>query len=317
MMTHSSERESFDILFPKEDEFVAFTKIVRESLQLSDIFTHEIHLIKGDGTPFIADISIVRIDPAETGGGYVATICDITARKEAEEALKKAQLDLIQSEKMSALGRFSSGIAHEIRNPLANIVSSSQYCLSKNGSQMDLIREYLEIILRNAGNANRIIKGLLDFAKPRQMTLHPGNIGDVLHNACDSVKARCTKQNVQVKIVIPMELPFISIDEMRMEEVFLNIIANALDAMPTGGHLLIKAFPDIENREMVVKFTDTGSGILPEHLDKVFEPFFTTREEGVGLGMCMVHQVIKYHGGSININSCPGRITEVELRLPF
>ncbi|MBN1902136.1 response regulator [Candidatus Sumerlaeota bacterium] len=317
MSSPSSEGENFKVLFTREDEFNAFKKKARESFQKTDIFSREIDLVKGDGSPFIADISIVRIDPAETGGGYVATISDITARKKAEKALKQAQQELVQSEKMSALGRFASGVAHEIRNPLANIVSSAQYCLSKKQAHNDIIREYLEIMLRNAENANKIIKQLLDFAKPRQMTMQPADIQRILLDVHDSVKARCARQNVQMKIDIPMKLPFVSIDEMSMEEAFLNMIANALDAMPEGGHLLIRAYVDVFKSEMVIKFIDSGSGIQPEHLDKVFEPFFTTREDGVGLGMCLVHQIIKRHGGTIKIGSCPHKMTEVQVCLPL
>jgi PAS domain S-box-containing protein len=317
MSSLGMEYESFSVLFPKQDVFEAFVEKVRQSLTISEIHIEEAQLIKGDGIVFPAEIYIVRINPAETGGGFVATITDLTARKKAEAALKKAQQELIQSEKLSSLGRFASGIAHEIRNPLGNIVASAQYCLSKKEGQNSLIREYLEIILRNAENANKIIKLLFDFAKPRSVNLRPADIEKVIKRACDSVKGRCSQQHIRLTCNVPRQYPPILIDDSSLEEAFSNLITNALDAMPQGGDLTLTAYMDLRSQDIVVKFRDTGKGIPPENMDKIFEPFFTTKENGVGLGMSLVHQIVKYHGGRIALQTKVGEFTEVEVRFPI
>lgn len=249
--------------------------------------------------------------------GCVHIAKDITARKKAEEALKLAQQELIQSEKLSAIGRFASGIAHEIRNPLGNIMACAQYCLGKKEILVDPVEEYLNIIVRNAVTANKTIKDLLDFARPRTTTLKPGDIAEVVKTLRDLVKPRCTKQNVKLVCRISPEIPLAQIDPDQLLAAFLNFATNSLDAMPEGGRLSIMVNPNFRKKETVIRFKDTGFGIPRENIDKIFEPFFTTKDEGVGLGMSLVHQIITSHGGKVSVKSNPGEFTEFNVHLPF
>ncbi|MBU1614111.1 PAS domain-containing sensor histidine kinase, partial [bacterium] len=208
------------------------------------------------------------------------------------------------------------GIAHEIRNPLGNITAAAQFCLDKYKLHQ-LARKHLKIILRNAENANKIVKDLLDFARPTEISFKLGHISEVISSACNLVKARCSRQRVRLTRRCSRQLPQVLLDEKQLEAAFLNFILNALEAMPNGGRLTITAYPDSQNNEVEVRFSDTGEGISEEKLNEIFTPFFTTKEEGVGLGLCLAHQVISYHKGKINIKSKVGQGTEVKVMLPI
>ncbi len=223
---------------------------------------------------------------------------------------------LLYQERVAGIGELAAGVAHEIRNPLANITASAQFCLSKYKVH-ELARKHLRIILRNSEHANAIVKDLLDFAKAGEISFKLGYIGELLDDVCNLVKTRCSKQRVRLTKRWSRRLPPILFDRKRLEEAFLNFISNSLDAMPDGGRLAITAYPDSENNEVVVSFADTGNGIPRENMDKIFNPFFTTKENGVGLGLCVAHQVISYHKGKVNIVSNEGQATEVVVKLPI
>ncbi|MBU0568389.1 PAS domain-containing sensor histidine kinase, partial [bacterium] len=140
---------------------------------------------------------------------------------------------------------------------------------------------------------------------------------EVISSACNLVKARCSRQRVRLTRRCSRQLPQVLLDEKQLEAAFLNFILNALEAMPNGGRLTITAYPDSQNNEVEVRFSDTGEGISEEKLNEIFTPFFTTKEEGVGLGLCLAHQVISYHKGKINIKSKVGQGTEVKVMLPI
>lgn len=207
----------------------------------------------------------VTVDPllSDDGSltGAVHIMSDITELKRTEDELKAAyqeleaaQQELIQSETLAALGEFAVGVAHEIRNPLTNISASAQYCLSKQHSQ-EQIKKYLNMILRNSERANRIIKDLLDFAKPRQLSLTSGDVVQIIEKACSLTETQRSGQEVHLEKKYPETLPKVMMDEKQIAQVFINLILNALDAMGKGGTLSIRAYP--EGEELVITFVDT------------------------------------------------------------
>lgn len=235
--------------------------------------------------------------------------------RRAYEELKKTQQILIQSEKLAALGRFSSGVAHEIRNPLANISASAQICIRKYAGD-DNLKRYLEIILRNANNANQIIKELLDFASPKNMDFGVGDLNKIFNRILALIKPRCEDQKVTVVIQIPENFPKMKMNYKKLEEAFLNFISNSIEAMEQGGLLEISARHHRGANEILITIRDTGHGISSDIKDKVFEPFFTTKDYGTGLGLSIAYQTIRSHLGRVSIESEPGKGTSVEIRLP-
>lgn len=243
--------------------------------------------------------------------------------RQANEQLKKEiaerkQLEnqLIRSERLAGVGELAAGIAHEIRNPLGNISSSAQICLSKYKPDKQ-IKEFLDIIQEESEKANAIIKGLLDFANPREVKLESADICCVIKKVLNCVDARFQENNVQVELNCPENIPSIMLDEKWLQQALQNFILNSIQAMTGGGKLLISAQFDLKNNDLLVIIQDNGKGIPQENMSKIFDPFYTTREDGVGLGLSLCHQIISDHQGKMQIESEEGKGTKVCLTFPI
>lgn len=234
---------------------------------------------------------------------------EIAERKELEN-------QLIRSERLAGVGVLAAGIAHEIRNPLGNISSSAQICLSKYNPK-DQTKEFLEIIQEESEKANAIIKGLLDFANPREVKLKKGSICSVIKNILNSVNARCIENNIEVEINCPATIPRVMLDEKWLEQAFMNLVLNAIQAMSAGGKLKVMATADFSKKEVLVTIKDTGVGISKENLTKIFDPFYTTKEDGVGLGLSLCHQIITDHNGQMQVESKINKGTVIKLSFPI
>ncbi|HWA07116.1 MAG TPA: PAS domain S-box protein [Ignavibacteria bacterium] len=250
------------------------------------------------------------------------SVQDITEIKLVEEELRKtnaklieAQKELIHNEKLAALGRFSSGIAHEIRNPLANISALAQL-LEKSKIEDEKMKKHLKYILVNSDIANKIIKDLLNFASPEDLIYDNFPASELLENTMNSVEARCSEKHITLSKDISPELPVIHADKVKLENALLNFISNAIDAIDNKGSISVKAREDKIKHWIIIDIIDNGKGIPQENLDKIFEPFFTTKETGTGLGLGLAYQYIKSHNGILNIFSEPGKGTHVEIKLP-
>lgn len=246
---------------------------------------------------------------------------EVEIRIQKEEELKKLyyelremQKEMVHQEKLTALGRFASGIAHEIRNPLANISSLAQF-MAKSKTLDDKAKERLDYILININLANKIIKDLLQFASPDDINFKEGSINKILNELYESVKSRCEDKKMNCIIELDDSIPDFELNEEKLYSAFLNFITNSIDAVSEGGKLEIKSVRDGNNVNIIV--ADTGSGIPAENLDKIFEPFFTTKDEGTGLGMGLAYSIIKSHRGEIKITSEVNKGTIVKIILPL
>ncbi|MEO8666625.1 MAG: PAS domain S-box protein [Ignavibacteria bacterium] len=250
------------------------------------------------------------------------TAHDITEIKRVEEELLRANLklvetqkELIHNEKLAALGRFSSGVAHEIRNPLANIASLTQMVLKADIDERN--KKRLRYILTNSEIANDIIKSLLNFASPGDLNFTSINIEGILNNIIESVDARMSEKNIMIIKDIPEDLPSLRLDRLKIENAVMNFISNSIDAMPNGGTLTVRVIEDKVCKTLNLDIIDTGIGISPENMDKILEPFFTTKDEGVGLGMGLAYQAVKQHNGTFRIQSTEDKGTHIEIKLPI
>ncbi|MEW6002855.1 MAG: ATP-binding protein [Nitrospirota bacterium] len=227
----------------------------------------------------------------------------------------KLEEQLLHSERLAGIGELVAGIAHEIRNPVGNIKAAAQLCLKKYEPD-EGIRKYLKVILKNSNRVNRVVKDLLTLAKPREASFKIGYIDKVINSICGLVNARCLKQHIRLAKRFPRRLPRIFLDEKLLEEAFLNLILNALDAMPKGGRLAITAYYDHNAEETIIGFVDSGCGISDDNLSRIFDPFFTTKKDGTGLGLSLAQRIVELHRGKIHIESKPDYGTEVTVRLP-
>lgn len=213
--------------------------------------------------------------------------------------LAEAQQALKQSEKLASMGQLSAGIAHELNNPLGVITMYSNILKEEAGLQSPMSKD-LSLIAEQAERCKNIVGGLLNFARKSQLNLSEVNISDFLKHSLESV---IIPENVKVSISSTLANPFISIDPEQMMQVFTNLEKNAFEAMPGGGRLTIQLFDQAE--QIVALFKDTGTGIKKENMDKIFTPFFTTKEigKGTGLGLPLIYGIIKMHKGHITVKS--------------
>lgn len=245
---------------------------------------------------------------------------EVETRIQKEEELKKLynelremQKEMLHKEKLTALGRFASGIAHEIRNPLANISSLAQF-MAKSKTLDDKAKERLDYILININLANKIIKDLLQFASPNDINFKPGNINKILNELYESVKVRCSEKEVKCQLKLDDSIPEFEINDEKLYSALLNFITNSIDAVQAGGVIEISSKNEKDSVEIVI--SDTGAGIPSENLDKIFEPFFTTKDEGTGLGMGLAYSIIKSHMGEIKLTSELNKGTIITINLP-
>jgi signal transduction histidine kinase/NAD-dependent dihydropyrimidine dehydrogenase PreA subunit len=232
--------------------------------------------------------------------------------------LRETQQQLIQSEKMASVGQLAAGVAHEINNPLGTILLYSHMILEKL-EQKDDRREELDTIAKEAARCRDIVRGLLDFARQRKLQVENVNVNKILEEALSLEAAQPSFQKVKVLITLDPSLPPTGGDPVQLKEVFLNILSNAVEAMPEGGAVTVSSrFLDGAARQIEVMIRDTGQGIPPENLDKIFMPFYTTKKigQGTGLGLAIAYGIVKMHRGAIEVKSKVGEGTAFWVKLP-
>jgi len=221
-----------------------------------------------------------------------------------QKELEETQMKLFQSEKMSSLGKLAAGIAHEINNPLGGIMIFAETIL-EDLEENDAIREDLQRIASEARRCKNIVKGLLEFSRQTGNTMSFYNINDLIEQGMVLLENQAIFHNIDVIKEYDKDLPLVKCDSARLKQVFINITQNAIDAMGAKGTFTIKTGINKERQRVEIEFSDTGSGVPKEIRQKIFDPFFSTKEvgKGTGLGLSMSYGIIKDHGGTINVKS--------------
>ena len=207
-------------------------------------------------------------------------------------------------------------MAHEVRNPLNATVIHLELLkqqLGQNASAGAL--EHLDIIAAQIRRLDEVVQGFLKFIRPQDLRLQPASLASLVDDIMPVVNAEAQKTGVEVRVEIPRELPDISADPVMLEQALLNVALNACQAMPNGGRLRI-AGAALPGNRIEVLCEDTGTGIPPEHLDKIFNLYFTTKPGGTGIGLAMVYRIVQLHDGEVEVQSIPGRGTTFRLLLP-
>jgi two-component system sensor histidine kinase HydH len=229
--------------------------------------------------------------------------------------LRKTEAQLIRSEKLAALGQLAAGIAHEIRNPLTSI-NILIHSLRDKPSEEERRQEDLRVIEEEIHRINEIVDQFLRFAKPAPPLLQEADVLSLFEETLHLLKPQIEKNRISVQKEFP-SLPPTVLDREQMKQVILNLLLNALQAMPGGGRLRLSAQVLEDNRWIQLSIQDTGVGILPEDMNKLFDPFFSTKEGGVGLGLSIAHRILDQHRGKIQAESTPGQGTLFTLWLPI
>ena len=256
------------------------------------------------------NFTITAIDD-EAPLGFVMLIRDITQNRKLTE-------EKIESERVSALTMLAAGVAHELGNPLNSITIHLQLLerrLRKMGPAGAKLQEHLDVALAEIKRLDFIITQFLSAIRPTTPQVQPLILNDLLRESLAFLKPELDQHRVRVRTELRADLPAMPLDGNQIKQAFYNLIRNACQAMPDGGTLTIATtFNDDEVR---VSFTDTGKGISAEHLGSLFQPFFTTRGTGTGLGLMIVRRIIRDHGGEIDIESRLGQGTRFTLFLPL
>lgn len=220
---------------------------------------------------------------------------------------------LARAEKLSSLGEMAAGISHEIRNPLG-IIRSSAELLKKKAAKVDPTNTIPDIIVEESSRLNSIITDFINYAKPRSPNIAPCRVEEVIEKNITFLEAQMNKQGYIIEKKYQNSLPQIMADSNMLYQSFLNILINAMQAMPNGGRILVELSSN--DHLLTVHFDDEGKGIPPENLEKIWDPFFTTKDMGTGLGLGIVKNIIESHGGSIQIVNRPVRGARVTIELP-
>jgi signal transduction histidine kinase/CheY-like chemotaxis protein len=280
-----------------------------------------LRLKRADGMPVWVELTARAEAPDETGELRVeALMRDVSERKKLDDETRDLYHQLLQAEKMAALGQTISGVAHELNNPLATILSWAER-LSQKPTNDDAVRRGLETILNESERAARIVRNLLTFARKRQTTRA---MVDINHVVRETLALRAYDQrvsNISVLDALAAGLPLVFADGYQVQQVLLNLIINAEQAMLSAhgrGVLVVRSWHDADRETVILEINDDGPGVPEEVQPKIFDPFFTTKEvgQGTGLGLTVAYAIVQEHGGRIRLESRPQRGASFFVELP-
>ncbi|MGQ9852113.1 MAG: PAS domain S-box protein [Candidatus Oleimicrobiaceae bacterium] len=279
------------------------------------------------GKPVHIGFSVApRLDDSNRRVGTIISFRDISE-------IKRLQAEMIKMDRLASLGVLASGIAHEIKNPLAGIKTMAQ-SLQEETDPSDFRREYLERIVRQVDRLDALLRTFFSFARPQPPVRRLHHLQDVLQEVIALVGQKMRSKGIELVTSFAEDLPPIFADFDQIQQVFLNLLLNAVDAIDGQGTIRITARPVVttlkaidrrrgmlptllqETRFVEVNVADTGCGIAAEHLGRVFDPFFTTKPEGTGLGLSIVYRILSEHGGEIRVESQKGKGTTFTLLIP-
>ncbi|MEO7675012.1 MAG: ATP-binding protein [Pyrinomonadaceae bacterium] len=269
----------------------------------------EASLMTPDGFAVRIGYSISQLFSEDNeASGWIITFQDLTEIRSMEESVRR-------KERLAAVGRVGAGLAHEIRNPLGAMRGAIQV-LESNTPKESIQADLMGIILRESDRLNSIITNFLSYAKPKV-----GNFSEI--DACEAIRDTIkllrhspdVNETHQLEHLLPPQPVFISADATQLKQIFWNLARNAIQAMPGGGRLSIKLEP-ISNNRVRIMFEDSGTGMSPESVEQLFEPFSNSTSGGTGLGLSIVYQIIRDHNGTINVRSIEGEGSVITVELP-
>jgi PAS domain S-box-containing protein len=322
---------SSDVVAPADAEYIERTLT---TVKHNSDHHQEWELRRKDGSVLGVEVMATNMPD----GNILAMVRDITERKLAEEALretnrhleetlvdlhvKKDELarttqQLWQASKLATMGELAASIAHELNNPLATVSLRTETLLMQIPADADQ-RKPLEIIAREVDRMASLVDNLLQFTRRSTRQVSTVDVRQEIENTVELVHYHLRSRNIEVIQDFDEPLPTVQADRQQLCQLFLNLLTNASDAMPQGGRLTMRATSRAPEGGVAIDFADSGEGITPENLEKVWEPFFTTKPEGkgTGLGLAICRRIVEEHGGTMNIISQIGEGTTVRMILP-
>lgn len=340
----------FSCFYLPEDIAIGKPSLALQIASTKGQFQAEGWRLRKDGSRFWADVATTALrDEVGVLRGFAKVTRDVTERKRADaqlrkahaelkhshEVLKETQLQLIQAAKMESIGRLAAGVAHEVKNPLAIILQGLEF-VSERMPKDEKSQRFLQYIRDAVHRADSVIRGLLEFSVPRSLELAEGSMNDVVDRALLLVKHELDRHHVTIIKELSEDLPTVRLDCHKMEQVMVNLMMNAVQAMPEGGTVTVRThtkqmtsashrvgsrradYFSIGDMVVVTEVDDTGPGIPPHAFSKIFDPFFTTKPtgQGTGLGLTVTRNIIEMHGGVIELRNREEGGVRVTVLLP-
>jgi len=318
------------------EEGLSLARQIRRKLFLGETVEqpYEQRLIRRDGTEAILKLTSNLMREGDKLKGFQNIARDVTREKEIQDRLratyrelseshqrlKESQEQLIQAEKLTSLGQLAASIAHEVNNPLSGVLAYTQLLAKKvrgNNIPKEVALQYLSKMEAELTRSTKLIRHLLDFARQSPPAFRQLNLNDVVNRAFDLAAHSAELQHIQTVKELDPSLPHLMADFDQLHQVCTNLILNAIQAMPQGGKLTLRT--SVDNGQLKMEVQDTGCGISPKNMRKLFTPFFTTKHEvkGVGLGLAISYGIIQRHHGRIEVQSKEGEGTTFTIYLPL
>jgi len=288
------------------------------------LYFYETNILDRDGNSIPVQINATALFEDREEVGMVCFVRDLREMKMLEEQNSNHER-LLHQDKLISLGRLAASVVHEINNPLAGILNYIRLMKKKlkkepvPGSEtVKKFSEYLELVEGETERCSKIVSNLLAFSRRSELEFKRFNINELIEKCIILSKHKMDLQNIRVEKRLSSQIPEIMGDFNQIQQCLINLIFNAIDAMPNGGTLTIEIIHDRKDAVVQIKVMDTGKGISPEDISRIYEPFFTTKAEGqgLGLGLSTVKGIIERHKGKISVKSELGRGTEFTIQLP-
>jgi PAS domain S-box-containing protein len=316
--------KSSDVLGNKAKELVADNHAPDERpfLAIAQAVTEEggpqaeVELCRSDGATFLASVAMTPIRKAEGELlGYLIISKDLTAERRNEEHLRQLRARLAHNEKIAALGRMAAQVAHEVKNPLAGLRLYSLHLKGKltgklAASEMALVDKIIDGINKLSDTAEQV----LNFARPITLTRHRVDVNRIISDSLALLEPQLAAKKIEVKLSLAKPYADALIDEASMRSTLINLMLNSIQAMTEGGELMVSTTTSEER--VLLSIADTGCGMTEDQMCNVFEPFYTTKSQGLGLGMSFASKVIERHGGKVSIQSRVNEGTCIKISLP-
>jgi two-component system sensor histidine kinase HydH len=287
-----------------------FVELVEELKKNNKNIAKELEIDLGEHGKVYLDIHMsILEDNSGTLLGYIILFRDLSEVQELKEEVER-------STRLASIGRLAAGVAHEIRNPLSSIKGFATY-FGERYRDIPEDKDTAGIMVNEVERLNRVISQLLEFARPLDIKKEAVDIKTIINHSAKMIERDAAEKEIKVRVDIPPEIPQIDIDSDRINQVFLNLFLNSIEAMDSGGELSVTVKYKAKSELMKITVADTGKGINPDELGNIFDPYFTTKQSGTGLGLAIVHRIIESHNGEIKVESTPGKGTIVNIALPL
>jgi PAS domain S-box-containing protein len=292
-----------------DDDKQSVVRIIDGVFQTGEVYQAYKLCVQGtDGNPRYVNLSASQlVNGSGERLGLVVIFEDVTREIDMEDQFRRMS-------ELASIGQLAASIAHELRNPLSSIKGAAQFLRNEYPEHASIV-EFLTIIIDEVNGLSKLTTEFLDFARPLQLELKPVNLNAAVEKTLQLMGVHIAENNVSLAMKLDQDLPNVEADENQICQVLRNVIINALQAMPSGGHITIETKPGA-NRGAELWVHDNGMGIAPEKLEKIFIPFFTTKTKGTGLGLSVVRKIVENHGGRVVVRSQVSEGTSFGVILP-